>query len=223
MDQGISTTPQDAAPPRLKAAELTRRIEHDISVGVLPMGAWLKQVDLEAAYGCNRIDLRGALDRLVEKGLVVQIAQRGYRVQQFDPRRMVEISGVRAILEVAAVEEVMNAIDETGLTGLMDAAHAFDAAVRGGTVVEQEAGNALFHERMLAFCSNRELVATIFELRRRVPLVFTRERNTGTIMRRAALQHFDMVGKLRARDLQGLREVMRMHVVAESNAPAEQE
>ncbi len=223
MGQGITKTPQDVCQPRLKAAELTRRIEHDISIGVLPMGAWLKQVDLEAAYGCNRIDLRGALDRLVEKGLVVQIAQRGYRVQQLDPRRMVEICGVRAILEVAAVEEVMNALDEPGLTALKDAADRFDAAVRGGTVVEQEAGNALFHERMLAYCSNRELAATIFELRRRVPLVFTRERNTGTIMRRSALQHFEMIEKLRARDLQGLREVMRMHVLAEYNASAGKE
>jgi DNA-binding GntR family transcriptional regulator len=184
------------------------------------MGSWLKQVDLEAAYGCNRIDLRGALDRLVEKGLVVQIAQRGYRVQQLDPRRMAEIRDVRAILEVAAVEDVMKRIDEAGLAGLKDAAQHFDAAVRGGTVTEQEAGNALFHERMLAYCPNRELVATIFELRRRVPLVFTRERNTGTIMRRSAKQHFEMIDKLRARDLPGLRDVMRLHVVAESNTPA---
>jgi DNA-binding GntR family transcriptional regulator len=214
MNQTISKA------PRLTAAELTRRIEHDISIGVLPMGSWLKQVDLEAAYGCNRIDVRGALDRLVEKGLVVQIAQRGYRVQQLDPRRMVEIRDVRAILEVAAVEDVMKRIDEAGLAGLKDAAQRFDAAVRGGTVIEQEAGNALFHERMLAYCPNRELVATIFELRRRVPLVFTRERNTGTIMRRSAKQHFEMIDKLRARDLQGLRDVMRSHVVAEHNTPA---
>jgi DNA-binding GntR family transcriptional regulator len=217
MDQGMVSEPTQ---PRLRAAELSRRIEHDINVGTLPMGAWLKQVDLEEQYACNRILLRQALDRLVEKGLVRQIANRGYRVEDLDPRRMAELRDIRAILEVAAAGDVMVAIDECGLAAMQDAAEQFDQSVMSGTVTDQEAANMLFHTRMLAYCSNRELVAMIFDLRARVPLVFTRQRNTGTLMRSAARHHFAIIERLRSRNLAELREIMRLHVMGDFIEPS---
>jgi len=215
MDQAISDAAHAAPVERLRAGELAVRLEQDINSGVLVMGAWLKQVDLEAQYNCTRIDLRQALDRLVEKGLVCQIANRGYRVQEIDAARMAEIRQVRAILEIAAAEQVMAAIDEAGLAALQEAAARFEDTVLHGTVVAQEAANALFHTRMLEHCPNRELVGLIFDLRRRIPLAATRQHNTGMLLRRAAQDHFAIIELLRSQDLPALSVLMRQHVIAD--------
>lgn len=214
MDQASRGIPHAGPVTRLRATELAARIEEDINTGVLVMGTWLKQVDLEAHYNGTRIDLRQALDRLVEKGLVGHVANRGYRVQEISAERMAEIRVVRAILEVAAAELVMAAIDEAGLDALHEAAVWFEESVLHGTVVAQEAANSLFHTRMLDYCSNRELVGLIFDLRRRIPLAATRQHNTGILLRRAAQDHFDMVALLRSRDLPALSVLMRQHVIA---------
>ncbi len=94
------------------------RIEEDINLGTLATGTWLKQADLEKSYQCARIDLREALDRLSEKNLVRLESNSGYRVIEIDERRLSEILRVRAILEVAAAEEIRHTI----LTGDMELA-----------------------------------------------------------------------------------------------------
>ena len=202
----------DSVPPRPTVAALTMRIERDINLGVLGMGAWLKQVDLEAQYACSRLDLRQALDRLVERGLVRHIANRGYCVEAMDPVRIDELRAIRGILEAAAAEMVLGSIDELGLSSMHEAAERFQAAVEDGTTLEQEEENTLFHSRMLAFCTNREMVGMIFELRRRVPLAMARQRNTTALLRRKAAEHFEIVALLRARKLPHLERLMRQHV-----------
>jgi DNA-binding GntR family transcriptional regulator len=221
MDQSTTRPWRDPALPRPRVAELADRIEQDINVGMHGIGAWLKQVDLEARYGCTRIDLRQALDRLVERGLVRRVANRGYQVEELDPRRAREIREVRAVLEVAAAEDVAARIDAAGLAAMQTEAERFEAAVLGGTVIEQEAANNAFHERMLAHCDNREMVALIFDLRRRVPLAVTRRHNTTALLQRAARDHFEIVRLLRARDMTALAALMRRHVIADLAAPAE--
>lgn len=197
-----------------RARQLAVLIEKDISTGRLSAGSWLKQVDLEAQYGASRLDIRQALDRLEEKGFVKLEANRGYRVEEFNYERFRNIVTIRAILEVAAGEEVMKHIDEAGLALLEHHAGLFAEAVRSGTVGVQEETNYAFHAAMLGFCPNRDLVAMIFDLRSRVPVTLTREKNTATLLARTARDHFDIVARLRQRDKPGLEVVIRQHVLA---------
>jgi DNA-binding GntR family transcriptional regulator len=211
----VSDAVDDAMTPRPKPAEIAARIENDIALGRLGAGAWLKQIDLEQRYNCTRIDLRQALDRLVERGLVRRIANRGYQVEEHDPRRMDEIRRVRAILEVAAAESYVERIDAAALDELTALAQRFADAVDHETIDVQESTNHAFHERMLRHCDNRELVALIFDLRHRVPIAVTRARNTRALMLRAARDHFEMIELLRARDVAGLGELLHRHVIAD--------
>lgn len=197
-----------------RARQLAVLIEKDISTGRLSAGSWLKQVDLEAQYGAARLDIRQALDRLEEKGFVKLEANRGYRVEEFNYERFRNVVTIRAVLEVAAAEEVLKHIDAAGLAQLERHAGRFAEAVRSGTVVAQEETNYDFHAAMLSFCPNRDLVAMIFDLRSRVPVTLTREKNTATLLARTAQDHFDIVERLRQRDKPGLEVVVRRHVLA---------
>lgn len=196
-----------------RARELAKLIEKDISTGRLSAGSWLKQVDLEAQYGASRLDIRQALDRLEEKGFVKLEANRGYRVETFDRERFRNVVTIRAILEVAAAEEVLKHIDADGLARLEQNAGAFAEAVASGTVVAQEETNSAFHAVMLEYCPNRDLVAMIFDLRSRVPVTLTREKNTATLLARTAREHYEIVERLRERDKPGLLAILHKHVM----------
>jgi len=199
---------------RPKPSEIAGLLERDINIGQLGPRAWLKQIDLEEQYGCSRIDLRQALDRLVEKGLVRREVNRGYRVEEISEERMDEIRRIRAILEVAAAEDLMPRMDEAALAELTGCAQRFADSLTTGTVAEQEAANHEFHAVMLRYCSNRELVRLIFDLRSRLPLNVTRQRNTSTLLARAAADHFAIIECLRARDMERLAPLLHRHVMA---------
>jgi DNA-binding GntR family transcriptional regulator len=196
---------------RERARTLARTMERDIGLGHLAPGEWLKQVDLEARYGATRMEVRQALDRLVEKGLVKHLARRGYRVEDFDPERQAQIMEVRAVLEAAAAYQVIGLLDEATLAAMEVQAERFRANVLDGTVEEQEEANLEFHRLMLAPCPNRELVALLFDLRGRVPVAVTRRRNTVGLLQRAAEHHFEIIRLVRARDATGLARLMRVH------------
>lgn len=197
----------------VRARELAKLIEKDISTGRLSAGSWLKQVDLEAQYGASRLDIRQALDRLEEKGFVKLEANRGYRVETFDKQRFRNVVTIRAILEVAAAVEVLKHIDDAGLALLDRQADAFADAVAAGTVVAQEEANYAFHAAMLEFCPNSDLVSMIFDLRSRVPVTLTREKNTATLLARTVQDHYDIVERLRQRDRPGLELIVHQHVL----------
>lgn len=196
-----------------RARDLARLIEKDISTGRLSAGSWLKQVDLEAQYGATRLDIRQALDRLEEKGFVKLEANRGYRVETFDTDRFRNVVTIRAILEVAAAQEVLKRIDAEGLSRLDRHAANFADAVAADTVLAQEHANYEFHAAMLAYCPNPDLVAMIFDLRSRVPVTLTREKNTAGILAQTVRDHYDIVEHLRRRDEPALIEAVRRHVL----------
>lgn len=205
---GIGSRPGRGAD---RARDLARQMERDISLGDLGAGAWLKQVDLEQRYGGTRMEIRQALDRLVEKGLVKQLPRRGYRVEDFDPARLAQIMEIRAILEVASAAQVIDRLDEASLAAMQVQAERCQAATQDGTVEEHEQANHAFHRIMLAPCPNRELVALLFDLRGRVPVAVTRRRNSLALIQRANAQHFEIIRLIRARDLPALQRLMREH------------
>jgi DNA-binding GntR family transcriptional regulator len=194
-----------------RARGVAQRIERDIALGHLGAGAWLKQVELEARYDATRMEVRQALDQLVAKRLVQHLPRRGYRVEEFDPARLAQVMEIRAVLEVAAAELVIERLDQAALAAMHAAAERFRDAVLDGLAEEQEEANLAFHRAMLAACPNQELVALIFELRSRVPIAITRRRNTQAVMQRSSEQHFEIIRLVRARDLPGLRRMMRDH------------
>jgi DNA-binding GntR family transcriptional regulator len=200
-----------ARAPEGGAKPLVGAIEQDISLGRLPPGSWLKQIDLESRYGAKRLDVRQALDLLVARGLVRHVERRGYTVEEFDPERVQQIMEIRAALEVEAATQVIDLIDEPVLQGMQAAAVAFEVALETGDPAEQDAFNRQFHAHMLSKCPNREIVKLLFDLRSRVPVWVIRQRNTHAILRRSALQHFEIIELIRKKDVQALRTLMRAH------------
>lgn len=209
----MSDTPKVQRGSRFRVRELAAIIERDITSGRLGAGAWLKQIELEETYGHSRLDVRQALEHLVERDVVESIPNRGYRVQVFSREKVHNIRQIRAILEVSAIESIVGKTDAEDIKKLNELAQAFSDALVSGTVMEQEACNRAFHQRLLRRCSNTELVKMIFDLRDRIPLSVRRENNTAVMLARSAQDHFEIVKFLADGNRDELLKTARAHVL----------
>jgi DNA-binding GntR family transcriptional regulator len=223
-----SPKPRGAAPPEPRTAArdgargqargeaplaaLVNRIAVDIQSGVFTPGTWLKQIDLEARYGCTRMDLRRALDRLVAKRLVEHVHNRGYHVYEADSRVYAELQDIRIVLELRAAELVCQHATPGDVRELRRLAKRFDALLPGGTVFEQYDANIAFHVRMLEICSNRELHELIMEIRRRGPSAPIFQWKSRARMEQSSREHLAMVDAIEERQLARLQKLVREHI-----------
>lgn len=188
-------------------------LARDIHAGIFGLGSWLKQIDLERHYGCTRIEIRRALDKLVLKRLVQHIPNRGYHVYQPDARHSDEIRDVRVVLETAAADTIIDNADASAIGALRALAQRFSDLVFDGTLLEQYEANIAFHVRMAQLCANRELAGLILEIRGRGPSAPLEQWKTRARIEQSNQEHFQMIDALAARDLPRLKALIRAHIL----------
>jgi DNA-binding GntR family transcriptional regulator len=208
----IPAMPRDAARGEAPLAALVNRIAIDIQSGVYAPGTWLKQIDLEARYGCTRMELRRALDRLVAKRLVEHVHNRGYHVYEADSRVYAELHDIRLVLELRAAELVCEHATPADVRELRRLAKRFDALLPTGTVFEQYDANIAFHVRWLEICSNHELAELIMEIRRRGPSAPIFQWKSRARMEQSSREHLAMVDAVEERQLARLQKLVREHI-----------
>ena len=196
--------------PAMDAADMLAR---DIHAGIFGLGSWLKQIDLERRYGCTRIEIRRALDKLVLKRLVQHIPNRGYHVYRPDARHSDEIRDVRVVLESAAADTIIDHADAAAIGELRALAQRFGDLVLDGTLLEQYEANIAFHVCMAHLCANRELTGLILEFRGRGPSAPLDQWKTRARIEQSNQEHFQMIDALEARDLPRLKALIRAHIL----------
>jgi DNA-binding GntR family transcriptional regulator len=196
--------------PAMDAADMLAR---DIHAGIFGLGSWLKQIDLERRYGCTRIEIRRALDKLVLKRLVQHIPNRGYHVYQPDARHSNEIRDVRVVLESAAADTIIEQANAAAIGDLRALAQRFGDLVLDGTLLEQYEANIAFHVHMAGLCTNRELAGLILEFRGRGPSAPLDQWKTRARIEQSNQEHFQMIDALAARDLPRLKRLIRAHIL----------
>lgn len=207
------TSPPDAAPlDPVRALETA--IAQDIHAGLLPPGAWLKQIALQERYGRSRGDVRRALDKLVAQRLVQQVRNFGYRVHGLDPKRLDELRQVRVILEAAAAETMIGRADAAMLARLRGLAEAFSLAVEHHSILDQHEANQAFHQALLELCPNGELVRLIRETRLCMPSAPVTQWLESGWAEESARHHHAMVDALQAGDREAFCAAVRAHIRA---------
>jgi DNA-binding GntR family transcriptional regulator len=197
---------------RRKQTDVADRIARDIQSGALAPGMWLKQIDLERRYGCTRLEIRRALDRLAQRRLVEHVLNRGYHVFAPDGTEVAEITEIRCILETAAVDSIVANADPTAVNRLDALARRFDELILTGTLLEQYETNLAFHRELLSLCANRELAKLVNELRSRTSSAPAGQWRTRARIEQSAREHHAMVKALAASDALRLREILSLHI-----------
>lgn len=197
------------------AETLVSRIEADLLGGHFRPGEWLKQADIEANYEANRFDVRMALLDLKARQLIEHIPNRGFRVINLSEREREELFETRIILETAAAKLAAERILDETIDKLEALVREFESRMDTAEVDELRALNGQFHDLLYQSSGNSLLASEIKALRQRG---LPGTRGGGLTWRTMAgitqshEDHLKMVTLLRARDGDGLAEVIREHL-----------
>jgi DNA-binding GntR family transcriptional regulator len=214
----MSVSTSSVAPAGRDMLDVADLIARDIQSGLFAAGTWLKQIDLERRYGRSRMDVRRALDRLVQKRLVAHLPNRGYRVHEEDGERAAQVRDIRLLLELAAADGVVERATPSDIDRLEALARKFDQLVLEGTVLEQYDANIAFHFELLRLNGNDELTALVTDLRGRISSAPASQWRTRRRVEQSSREHFAMVDAVAARDAGRLRALIRAHILQTGEA-----
>lgn len=168
-------TPQrDQSEPAAEAATLSERaatlVERDILIGDLAPGARLGIVDLVERYDIGATPLREGLSRLVSRGLIIGIGQRGFRVADISREDLADITTMRTAVEIEAIRLAIANGNDAWEADILSALHQLRRYIeRTGNEFSEgtEDFDRLhkgFHTALLGACGSRRMLAAHSDL-----------------------------------------------------------
>ena len=169
MNPSPATTPREPAADTLseRAAAL---IERDIITGNLGPGARLGIVELAQRYEIGPTPVREGLSRLVSRGLIIGIGQRGFRVADVSRDDLLDITRMRTVVEMEALRLTMQTGDDGWEAGIVAALHQMRRHIQRTGMEFREGAPEFdrlhkgFHTALLAACASQRLLAAHSDL-----------------------------------------------------------
>ena len=168
-------------------------VERDIIAGVLAPGARLGIVDLVQRYDIGATPLREGLSRLISRGLIVGIGQRGFRVADVSREDLEDITRIRTVIEIEALRLAIAHGDDTWEAGILGALHQMRRHIqRTGNEFREGAPDfdrlhKGFHTALLAACGSKRLLTAhsdLYDQAYRYRRVMMRAFDSGRILSR---------------------------------------
>ncbi|WP_051904137.1 GntR family transcriptional regulator [Neorhizobium vignae] len=164
-------------------------IENDILSGIWSPGERLGVQALTERYGIGATPVREGLSRLVSRGLISAVGQKGFRVTDVSEADLSDITLVRTTVETAALRLSIRNGDDDWEAGILSALHRLLRSVerdpetmREGTP-EFDRLHKAFHRSLLEACGSDRL------LRLHDDLYYQAYRYRRVMMRRLAPHH----------------------------------
>lgn len=203
--------PEDDKPVEV-LRPLTERLRADVLVGTYRPGEWLRQIDLQQAYGVTRAQIRRSLDDLVLMGMAEHVPNRGIRLVMPSTEVRSQISEIRTILERGAALIMVNEIRSSDIEKIARAAMAFEQAIEIGSYVELRRLNHDFHRTMNASLTNKMMANILNDLRERdLPGAWSGWVSAASL-KQSSDDHLQMVDALRRRDGALLAHIVCRHI-----------
>jgi DNA-binding GntR family transcriptional regulator len=145
-------------------------LEQDIIAGLLAPGARLGIIDLVRRYEIGATPLREGLSRLLSRGLIVGIGQRGFRVADVSRDDLLDITRMRIVVENEALRLAIAQGDDQWEAGILGALHQMRRHIeRTGAEFREGAPDfdrlhKAFHTSLLAACGSPRLMTAHSDL-----------------------------------------------------------
>lgn len=131
------------------------RLRSAILGGGLKPGERIREEQICADYGISRAPLREALRLLAQQGLVERLPRRGSRVAEWSASDIVQLFGLRAVLERHAIESALPLADpETALEPVRVALQHMRTATNQ---LRRDDAHRRFHAAVAGVAANRQL------------------------------------------------------------------
>ena len=210
--------------PNGEAGTLSERaatlLEQDILAGRLAPGARLGIVDLVQRYEIGATPLREGLSRLMSRGLIVGIGQRGFRVAEVSREDLADITCMRAAVEKEAVRLAIIHGDDAWEAGIVSALHQMRRHIeRTGNEFREGAADfdrlhKGFHTALLAACGSQRMLGAhsdLYDQAYRYRRVMMRGFDDGAEFVAA---HRNLADKILARDLKVSQTMLKAHLAS---------
>ena len=214
-ERGTERPNSDGATLSERAATL---VEQDILAGHLAPGARLGIVDLAQRYEIGATPLREGLSRLVSRGLIVGIGQRGFRVADVSRNDLADITCMRTAVEKEAVRLAIINGDDSWEAGIVSALHQIRRHIeRTGNEFREGAADfdrlhKSFHTALLAACGSRRMLnahSDLYDQAYRYRRLMMREIDSGEGFIRS---HQVLADRVLARDVPGAQKMLEQHL-----------
>jgi DNA-binding GntR family transcriptional regulator len=145
-------------------------LQRDILAGKLPPGSRLAITELAQHYDIGATPLREGLSRLVSRGLIVAIGQRGFRVASVSREDLFDITRMRVVIEVEALRLAMANGGDAWEANILSALYQLRRYIERVGVKFREGAedfDALhkrFHTALLEACRSPRLLAAHSDL-----------------------------------------------------------
>jgi GntR family carbon starvation induced transcriptional regulator len=145
-------------------------VEADIVSGALAPGSRLAIADLAAHYGIGATPVREGLSRLIARGLIVAIGQRGFRVSEISRGDLEDITRLRILIECEALRESMDRGDSAWEGAIVAALHRLRRYAEQNSQGLREGGAEFdtlhkgFHTTLIAECGSPRMLAAHSDL-----------------------------------------------------------
>lgn len=145
-------------------------VQRDILTGNFAPGARLGIVELAQRYDIGATPVREGLSRLVSRGLIVAIGQRGFRVADVSREDLADITRIRTVIEREALRLAMEKGGDAWEAGIVSALHQLRRHVeRSGAHFSEgaedfDAVHKGFHTAILSACDSPRLLAAHADL-----------------------------------------------------------
>jgi GntR family transcriptional regulator, carbon starvation induced regulator len=146
------------------AERVATLIEIDVVRGALAPGARLGIADLATHYGVGVTPVREGLSRLVARGLIIAIGQRGFRVSAVSREDLADITRLRSLIECEALRRSMQRGDGAWEAGIVASLHQLKryaernkAGLREGRP-DFDTLHKAFHRSLIAACGSPRML-----------------------------------------------------------------
>jgi len=211
IGNGIGAISDGASDGATLADVAYRMLRDAICSGRIAPNERLAQNSLADQLGISRTPVRDALLRLAQEGLVHSVSWRGYIVNEFTPREIIDIYDARLPLELAGLERAFGRHTARDIAELHDINDAISA---GGTSVEQLFElNYRFHTALVVPSENPiflRLLEQLWQMPVSLRMFYTQyAADTGQGM---AAEHARIVDALEAGDREQTLSEARAHI-----------
>lgn len=212
--------PEDASGVDTLSERAAILVEHDIISGQLAPGARLGIVDLVNRYDIGATPLREGLSRLVSRGLIVGIGQRGFRVAEVSRDDLLDITRMRTVVEMEALQLAIANGDDAWEAGILGALHQMRRYIERHTADFREGApdfdriHKAFHTALLAACASKRLLTAhsdLYDQAYRYRRVMMRGFDSG---KKFVAAHQGLADKVLARDVTGAQAMLRGHLAS---------
>ncbi len=193
-------------------------IERALFSGQLKPGDRVVETDIAHQTGTSRGPVREAIQQLVGEGLLTTHPYRGTFVARWTVRDVIEVYGLRAVLEGYAVHLALERMTEDMIAELESIVEGMCELARRGDGEGVTELDIRFHACLYEFSGQRLLCDSLAALRRKIEALTNIDRELTQDLVRLAENHRMLLDALRSGDPDHAEHVFRQHIVEVGDA-----